>query len=54
LTRHDALVLLLLVLTASCSASADAFYFLVGYNCDNKANQFHITYDGAYNSAKLR
>jgi hypothetical protein len=27
---------------------ADAFYVLVGYNCDTKSDQLLLTYDGAY------
>lgn len=45
------LLLLLMILLMSFSASADAFYVLVGYDCDKKTNQLHITYDGAYNEA---
>lgn len=41
----------LLLMMASLSASADAFHVLVGYVCDQKADELRITYDGAYNEA---
>jgi hypothetical protein len=32
------------------SASADAFYKLVGYDCDHRADRLVVTYDAAANS----
>jgi hypothetical protein len=44
-------VVLLLLLLFSLPASADSFYVLAGYVCDQKADELRITYDGAYNEA---
>lgn len=46
--KHVALLLLFLT---SLPTSADWFYVLAGYVCDDKADELRITYDGAYNEA---
>lgn len=48
-TKLTQLLLPLALLFASHSASADAFYVLVGYDCDKEKDQLHITYNGSYN-----
>jgi hypothetical protein len=48
-TKLTQLFLPLALLFMSHSASADAFYVLVGYDCDKEKDQLHITYDGSYN-----